>query len=107
MTVPEPPPVLRVESARERRAIGWWCALGGIGFVLLPWYALQASIVSLAWVRDAFARDTASALLQALVHGRLWLLPSGALLIAAAAATTTRVDRRTRATILLAAGCLG
>src|SRR5688572_8016972 len=107
MTVPEPPPVLRVESARERRAIGWWCALGGIGFVLLPWYALQGSILSLAWVLEPFARDTASALLQAFVYGRLWLQPVGALLVAAGIAATTWVDRRARSTILLAAGGSG
>ena len=43
-----------------------WVAIGIAGFVLLPWYALQDSIASTAWLVDYTAKDYAPAIFQAL-----------------------------------------
>jgi iron(III) transport system permease protein len=107
MTAPEPRPTPRVAATQERRVIASWTAVGGIGFALLPWYALRASILSVEGLREAFARESAPALVQALAQGRLWLLPIALALVAALLATGRRIDRRTRSRILLVAGSAG
>jgi len=59
--------------SRARRAIGGWWLLGALACTLLPWY-LSADKTLLQSLPGVFGdADTASALLQALVHGRPWL----------------------------------
>ena len=58
----------------QRKAIAFWLAVGAAGFLAIPWYALQDSILSSAWLRNYSARENAPALLQGLRHGRVWLV---------------------------------
>jgi len=85
----------------------WWAA-GLAGIAVLPWHMLQdglgpGGIVAL-WQGDA---DAASALGQALRHGRWWLWPAIAAWVLALPAFLPGADRGRRARFLLAAGCLG
>src|ERR1700693_832638 len=87
-----------------KKAILFWIAVGGVGFVLLPWYALQDSIASIGWLKDYTGKDNAPALLQALKHGRAWLLLIGGFFIAAAGLLKLSISRLARANGLLIVG---
>lgn len=91
----------------QRKAIAFWLAVGAVGFVAIPWYALQDSILSSAWLRNYSTRDSAPALLQALSHGRVWLLAVGAMLLIATPLVASRLERRFRARALLFVGAGG
>lgn len=59
-------------TRRVRTLVG----LGLFGFAILPWYAIEEGLFSTEWLVDyPLDRELAPALLQALLHGRLWLLP--------------------------------
>src|SRR5664279_3839825 len=90
-----------------RKAMLFWIAVGAAGFALLPWYALQDSIASVGWLKDYTAKDNAPALLQALKYGRVWLLPVGAIFLAAAALLQLPMSRLARANGLLIVGATG
>ena len=92
---------------RERQAIVLWLAVGAAGFLLLPWYALPGSALSIAWLRDFADKDAAPAVLQAWRHGRGWLLPIGAPLIAGCGLLSPRLDRSSRAYALITLGGVG
>jgi iron(III) transport system permease protein len=89
------------------KAILFWVAVGLVGFVLLPWYALQDSIASTGWLKDYTGKDNAPALLQALKHGHVWLLPIGAAFLAAVALLQLPISRLARANGLLIVGASG
>jgi len=97
-----------VEASRPpaQRAIAAWLALGALGVLVLPWYALQGSVFSPGWIASFASRENASALLQALQHGRPWLWPVLLLLLVAGAALLAR-DRRHRAHVLIVGGAGG
>jgi len=84
-----------------------WLAVGGAGFLVLPWYAVPESVLGTAWIADWTGRDHAPAIVQAARYGRAWLAPFAALLLAIAALTLLRLDARTRATGILVAGAAG
>ncbi|MEO8344446.1 MAG: iron ABC transporter permease [Betaproteobacteria bacterium] len=90
-----------------QRALIAWLFVGTIGFCLLPWYALQDSVISIAWLRNVSGSDNAPALMQSFRHGRTWLLPLGVLLIAGAALLSRSLDRRTQANGMIAIGSAG
>jgi iron(III) transport system permease protein len=92
---------------RSRRLALGWLALGALGFIGVPWYALQDSILGTAWLSRYASTDNAPALVQAFVHGRVWLLPVGALLLAGVAATTFQRSRAMLANALIAIGAIG
>jgi iron(III) transport system permease protein len=50
-----------------------------MGLCLLPWYALQDSFFGLTWLKHWLSEQQSPALLQMLLHKRLWLLPLCAL----------------------------
>ena len=57
--------------------------VGGIGFAILPWYALYDGFWSFTWLGGyPFGRDEAPGLVQALAHERWWLAPLALLLLA-------------------------
>ena len=91
----------------HRRALTGWLVCGAIGFLLAPWYALQDTVLSVAWLRSYAGKDNAPALLQILMHGRPWLAPLGGLLLASAALLVPSVSPRSRANGLLAIGAAG
>ena len=93
-------------SRARRLAIGW-LALGAIGFALAPWYALQDSVLGIAWLRDYAGSGSAPALWQAIAHDRAWLWPIGALLAAGGICTTAALSRTARAHAWIAIGAVG
>ena len=91
----------------HRRLLQGWLLVGLAGFVLVPWYMLEDGVLGFAWVRDILGKDHAPAIVQALRHGRWWLLPVGALLVAGFAALAPGMARRRRGNLLLAIGAAG
>src|SRR5258707_7906123 len=77
-----------------RRTLLLWLAIGAAGFLLVPWYSVQDSLLGVGWIKDFTARDNAPALLQALMHGRVWLLPLGLVLAAFTPLLRPTVPRR-------------
>jgi iron(III) transport system permease protein len=91
----------------HRRALIGWLVCGTVGFVLVPWYALQDTVLGVAWLRTFGSKDHAPGLLQAMAHGRVWLAPLGVLLVAAAGLLLPALPPRRRANGLLAIGAAG
>ncbi len=89
------------------RSVYLWLAVGAAGFLLVPWYALQGSVFALGWVPHAATKEAAPALLQIFLHGKWWLAPLGALLVAGAALAVLAPDRTARANALIAIGAAG
>ncbi|MBE2263352.1 MAG: iron ABC transporter permease [Burkholderiaceae bacterium] len=88
------------------KAIRIWLVVGLAAYVLLPWYSIQDT----AWWRvlpEIFGgSETANGLVQALVHGRKWLLIGLAGLVIAAAGLA-HPPGKTQANWLLAGGLTG
>jgi iron(III) transport system permease protein len=90
-----------------RRTLLAWLLAGAAGFLLVPWYALQDSVLGVAWIKDFASKDNAPGLLQAIRHGRPWLLPIGLILAAGFLLLPGSLGRRTRANGLIAVGAAG
>ncbi len=89
------------------RAVAGWLSLGCLGFALLPWYAASGGVWRFRWLGSYTDIEGAPALLQALLHGRWWLLPVGlCLLLPLAALGRSRRDPRA-ARLLIVAGAAG
>ena len=84
-----------------------WLATGAAGFLLVPWYSVQDSLLGVGWIKDFSAKDNAPALLQVLMHGRTWLLPLGLILAAFVPLLRPTLARRRRANGLIALGAIG
>jgi iron(III) transport system permease protein len=84
-------------------AIWAWCLAGVAGYLLFPWYALQDGNGLLALHRTWGEQPLANGLLQAMVHGRWWLLAGIAGLALCAAAGAMRAGRA-QGTLLVGAG---
>ena len=91
----------------HRRALIAWLIVGATGLVLVPWYALQDSVLGVAWLRNWSHGDNEPALLQAFRYGRSWLLPLFVLLGSAAALLAPRLGRDSHANGLIAIGAAG
>lgn len=65
-------------------ALRLWIAAGLLSCIALPWYAIQDTAWYLVLPKILGGPDTASAVVQALVHGRKWLLIGLAGLVIAA-----------------------
>ena len=90
-----------------RRALLVWLILGAVGFLMVPWYALQDTIVGIGWLSQFASKDNAPAVIQALSHGRSWLWPIGIIVAAGFLLLPAGVARRTRANTLIAIGAIG
>src|SRR5712692_1220944 len=79
-----------VPKSLRRSAIAW-SLLGGIGFLLLPWYAMADGFWGLGWLpRILTDRDVAPGIVQSARFGRVWLsVPGVALLGALSSAVLT------------------
>ena len=90
------------------RAATGWLGLAWLAFALLPWYALPGDgWLDAGWLRRYPDAATASALLQGILHGRPWLLPTALpLLLPLLAWRRPKEDPRV-ATVLVAAGAGG
>jgi iron(III) transport system permease protein len=89
----------------SRQALGW-LAVGTLGFLVVPWYALPDSVLGTAWLRDYTAATNAPALIHVLAYGRSWLVPL-ALLLGAGFASALLPDRALRASAMIAVGAAG
>src|SRR5205823_4649697 len=96
------PAYRRASLSPLRRTLLLWLAVGAAGFLVVPWYAVQDSLLGVGWIKDFADKDNAPALLQALTHGRMWLLPLGLLLVAFTPLLRPTVVRRSRANGLIA-----
>jgi iron(III) transport system permease protein len=90
---------------RDRRVLATWLAVGAVGFLVAPWYALPDSVLAIGWIAHWTRDDTAPALLQVLFHGRGQLAPIGLLLAAGVGLFPLPADTRARG--LLAVGGAG
>ena len=87
-------------------AIRAWLMVGLLAYVALPWYAQQDSAWYLVLAQVTAGPNTANGLVQALLHGRKWLLLGLAgLLLAMAGLSQTQA--RAQGRWLLAGGLLG
>ncbi len=83
-----------------------WVAAGLLAYVALPWYAQQDSAWYAVLAQIFAGPETANGLVQALLHGRKWLLLGLAGLVVAAAALSMPVGQQ-QGKWLLAGGLLG
>ncbi|NDD02050.1 MAG: iron ABC transporter permease, partial [Betaproteobacteria bacterium] len=60
-------------ALRTQRALALWALLGLLSFGFLPWYFLQQGSLAAAMPSVWAGPETASALMQAVQHGRPWL----------------------------------
>ncbi len=88
------------------RSVVLWLAVGGIGFAVLPWYAVEDGFWAFAWVFDGYPLDAdyAPGLVQVFAGGKVWLAPVAVfLLLPLGLAGRSRTDPLF-ATVLLVAG---
>src|SRR5437016_10713577 len=91
----------------ERKAVLFWLAVGAAGFLVVPWYAVEPSLLSTAWISTYSSKESAPGLVQSLEHGRIWLMPIAVVLLAVAALLPSAVTRVLRSRALLVLGALG
>jgi iron(III) transport system permease protein len=85
-------------------ALWGWIALGALAYVVVPWYAIQDGNGLLA-IREVFGdQRAANGLLQAMVHGRPWLVLGIAGLVLAAVAACLPPGRRQGLLLVAGAG---
>lgn len=91
------------------RTVGIWLAVGVVGYTVLPWYAIEDGFWSFVWVVDGWPldRDYAPGLLQAALHGKVWLAPIGVLLLAPLGVLGRPRDDPILAAVLTAVGVAG
>lgn len=87
-------------------ALAWWLLAAALALLLLPWYALQDTLFTVAWLPQWASKDNAPLLVQVTQHGRTWLWPLPVCL-AVAALALLRLPKRTRGWLLMAAGAAG
>jgi iron(III) transport system permease protein len=93
-------------NASANRPLWLWVALGALGYLVLPWYAV-ADGNGLLRIGDVFGGEvTANGLVQAIAHGRPWLL-LGLAGLAVAAIAAARPPGREQGMLLLAGGAAG
>jgi iron(III) transport system permease protein len=83
-------------------------AAGGLGWAILPWYAIEGGIFDLRWLAGyPVDAGVAPALLQVALHRRLWLLPPALILLLPLLVLRRARGDPGRARLLLAAGAAG
>ena len=92
---------------RNRRLAIGWLALGIAAFTLAPWYALPDGVLHVGWLAHYLGRENAPAIVQAVHHGRAWLLPLALLLLGGAYFAAAAKSRTVRGHALIVVGALG
>ncbi len=87
-------------------AIRLWVAVGLLAYVALPWYAIQDTAWYSVLPQVLGGPETASGLLQAMLHGRKWLLCGMAGLVIAMAAISMAPGRQ-QSNWLITGGLIG
>ena len=90
---------------RRLPGIGW-LALGWVGILILPWDGDDAGVFALEWLRSWPAGAGGSALGQAVLGGRYWLLPLALPLVLALLPVRRSELSRRDGTLLAALGLL-
>ena len=88
------------------RSVAGWIAAAAAGLLLLPWYAVEG-FWGFAWLARLSDAVQAPALLQALVHGKGWLLLLFVPLVAAVAVWRFAGQRERAGLLLATAGAAG
>ncbi len=90
------------------RSTNIWWIVAALGLVLPPWHMQQGGF-ALSWLTAIGSSDvnSASALAQALFHGRFWFWPLFAALALGAYAALAVTDRVARGRLFIAAGVIG
>ena len=84
------------------------CLIAGwFGLAVLPWYGLVESFWVFGWLMHVADRTTAPAILQAALHGRVWLWPMFAALALPLIVATRPHSDRTAANVAILAGAIG
>ena len=93
----------------KRGNLGLWLAVGWIGFAVLPWNAIGGQgFLGFRWIQAyPLGVREAPAVVQLVLHGRLWLLPLAVALALPAALLFRRMESRAASRLLIAAGALG
>jgi iron(III) transport system permease protein len=61
-------------NKKPNKAIRIWLVIGMLAYVLLPWYAIQNTAWYSVLPQIMGGPETANGIVQAVVHGRKWLL---------------------------------
>lgn len=85
-----------------QRTTALWLAVAIAGFSLFPWYMNDDGFWSNRTYTEPFTSDSASALINSLVHGHWWLLPAFIAVLAVAPVLAMRHDPVRRARIVAA-----
>ncbi|HEX6143837.1 MAG TPA: iron ABC transporter permease [Geminicoccaceae bacterium] len=90
------------------RNVALWTVAGWVGYALLPWYGVDG-FWSLEWLIEDWPLDddAAPAPVQALLHGKWWLLPLALPLLAPRLLIGRRRSDPTFGRLLIAIGMLG
>ncbi|WP_299617697.1 iron ABC transporter permease [Pelagibius sp.] len=66
------------------RTVGLWLAVGWLGYLVLPWYAIEYGFWAFDWITEGYPLDgeSAPAILQVFTGGKPWLAPLGLALLA-------------------------
>ena len=83
-----------------------WLVAGWVGYALLPWYGLEDGIMRTP-VRSWLGDEAGTGLVQAVLHGRWWLLPLAAGLAAPLLVLRRERDDPRMALLLVLAGAAG
>jgi len=89
------------------RTVRLWLALGWIGALILPWYAVDPSFWMPGWLQRYPDGPTGPAILQILQQGRWWLIPPLLPLVAASFAALLGQDDRRLGPLLVWTGIAG
>jgi iron(III) transport system permease protein len=84
-----------------------WLVAGWVAVLILPWYAVDPSFWSFVWLGALADPATAPAILQATLHGRVWLWPAILAFVPPLLVLKRRRDDATAAAILVASGAFG
>ncbi len=88
------------------RTVGIWLTVGWVGFLLLPWYAIEYGFWALDWPAEGYPFDSGSApaILQVFTGGKPWLAPIGVALLAPFLVLSRPKNDPLFSIVLLAAG---
>ena len=95
-----------VRGQRPNAAICAWALAGLLAYLALPWYAIQDSAWYSVLPQLLGGLETANGLMQAVMHGRLWLL-LGLAGLAVATCSLALPPGRKQGQLLIAGGLLG
>ncbi|HWT30287.1 MAG TPA: ABC transporter permease subunit, partial [Propylenella sp.] len=90
-----------------RNPLVFWLAIGLFAVLLLPWYAVAPTFWSFDWATRLAEPGAAPALLQAILHDRLWLWPVLLGFVPPLFMLGRRNDDPAAAAILVASGAFG